>query len=260
MRRFLVVARLNALMVLRNPAAVFWSIAFPALMMAFWGYLAQRLAAQSGGGGRAFAGALGPDTPYAGFLMAGTLLLTAMSTGILGYGASMAHLRERGVLRRVRCTPLPAWQFFGGRMSAQVAINAISAVVVVLIATGLFGVRLSWQTLPFGAVVVLLAITLFAAIGQLVASVSRTADTAQVVAQAVTFPLMWVSGLFIPLEVFPKAIQSVAQWLPGAVAANLARPALIEGTLGPQAVLQLLVLCGYIVVTVGLAARLFRWD
>jgi ABC-2 type transport system permease protein len=252
MRTVLIVARYNALMVLRNKRAAGMSLLFPLVLLLFWGYIGKNASVQAGFGDAA-------RVSLTGFLMVGMIVLTTMSTGIMGYSINMAHLREQGALRRVRCTPLPAWQFFAGRMAAQLAINALATVAMVAAGMAVFGVQLTWSTAPLGAGVILLAILLFTGMGQLIASVVVKPETVQATAQLIYFPLMFLSGLFVQPAIFPQGLQDVARWLPGAVAVGLARAALLQGSMGAHPVLELSVLLGYVVAVLVAASKLFKW-
>jgi ABC-2 type transport system permease protein len=164
------------------------------------------------------------------------------------------------VLRRVRCTSLPTWQFLLGQMVNRIAVTLVGSLVLVATAVALFGVRLTPRTAPFAALVLVLAMVLFTGLGQLIASVVCKPETVTAVCQVVYFPLMFLSGLFIRLEAFPPQLQRVAQWLPGAVVVDLLRPALLQGSLGVHPLRNLALLLGYSAVVLVLSARFFRWD
>lgn len=252
MKTVLVVARYNALMVLRNQRATGMTLLFPLVMMLFWGYVGKNAAVQSSFSDSA-------RISLTGFLMVGMIILTTMSTGIMSYSINLANLRDQGALRRVRCTPLPAWQFFAGRIASQIAINAVASVVMVAAAMLVFGVQLTWSTVPLGAGIILLAILLFTGVGQLIASVVVKPETVQSTAQLIYFPLMFLSGLFIQPGIFPQALQDIARWVPGSIAVGLARAAMLQGSLGAHPELELSVLLGYVVVVFVAGSRLFKW-
>jgi ABC-2 type transport system permease protein len=253
MKRFLMLTTMYARTSLRNRQALGWTILFPTAMMLFWGYIGRDSTTQAGFDSPA-------TVAYAGFMMGGMMILTALSQGIMGNSQGMAAMREQGILRRVRCTPLPIWTFLLSRMVTEVVVTLIGCLLIVVIAVGLFGVRLSPRTLPAALGILLLAIALFIAIGQLVAGLARKPETARAAAQTINFPLMFVGGIFLQPEFFPKPLAMVAQWTPAAVVADLLRPALLLGDLGGRPAVDLAVLVAYLVATVALAARFFRWE
>jgi ABC-2 type transport system permease protein len=253
MKRFLTLTKMYARTSLRSRQSLGWIILFPVMMMLFWGYIGRNGTTQAGFGSAA-------TVAYTGFLMGSMMIMAALSQGVMGNSQGMTNMREEGILRRVRCTPLPTWIFLLSRMVVEVAITLVGCLLVVLVAVGLFGVRLSAQTLPAALGVLLLAIALFIAFGQLIAALARKPETARAAAQALNLPLMFIGGLFLQPEYFPKPLALIAQWTPTAVVANLLRPALLLGNLGPRPALDLAVLVGYLAVTLALAARFFRWE
>ncbi|MDP9373959.1 MAG: ABC transporter permease [Chloroflexota bacterium] len=253
MKQLMTLTRLNLLMVARNPQAVGFGVAFPLIMMLFWGYIGRHGQAQATFGGEG-------TVAYTGFLMVGLMVTTIVASGIPAYGFVTAQWREAGILRRVRCTPLPVWRLLLARMLVQIAITAAGAAGLVAVAVGLFGVRLTPATAPFGTLVALLAIVLFTGIGQLIASVARRAETALAIGNLVYLPLLLLGGLFIKIEAFPPALQRVVQWSPVAVVGDLLRPALLQGSFGPHPLRTTALLLGYLAVVLGLAARFFDWD
>jgi ABC-2 type transport system permease protein len=253
MNRFLTLTRMYARTSLRNRQSLGWIIAFPVGMMLFWGYIGRGSTTQSSFGSAA-------TVAYTGFLMASMMILSALSQGIMGNSQGMATMREQGILRRVRCTTLPIWTFLLSRMVVEVAITLTGCLLIVAIAVGIFGVHLSLSTLPAALGILLLAIALFIAIGQLIAALARKPETARAAAQAINLPLMFVGGIFLQPELFPKPLAMVAQWTPAAVVADLLRPALLLGNLGGRPWADFAVLVGYLAVTLALAARFFRWE
>jgi ABC-type multidrug transport system permease subunit len=223
MNRFLTLTRMYARTSLRNRQSLGWIIAFPVGMMLFWGYIGRGSTTQSSFGSAA-------TVAYTGFLMASMMILSALSQGVMGNSQGMTTMREQGILRRVRCTTLPIWTFLFSRMVVEVAITLTGCLLIVAIAVGIFGVHLSLSTLPAALGILLLAIALF------------------------------IGGIFLQPDLFPKPLAMVAQWTPAAVVADLLRPALLLGNLGGRPWADLAVLVGYLVVTLSLAARFFRWD
>lgn len=109
--------------------------------------------------------------------------------------SSLAEARERGLLRRVRGTPLPGWVYLAARIGAAVLFALGSLVLMLVVGVVAYGVQIQWHTLPATVVTVLAAVTCFAAVGAAVAGLARSANVAQAVSIATAVMLSMLSGL-----------------------------------------------------------------
>lgn len=125
------------------------------------------------------------------------------SAAVMGalYGAyptvasSLSDARERGVLKRVRGTPVPGWVHLAGRIGAAVLFALGSLVLMLVVGVIAYDVEIQWHTMPATAVTVLAAVTCFAALGVAVAGLVRSATVAQAVSIATAVALSFVSGV-----------------------------------------------------------------
>ena len=108
---------------------------------------------------------------------------------------SLAEARERGLLKRVRGTPLPVWVNVAGRVCAATVLALVSLVVMVLVGVVAYDVEIQWRTAPATAVTALVAILSFAAVGLAVATLSRTAATARAMTLGGAVTVGFLSGV-----------------------------------------------------------------
>ncbi|HEX5503215.1 MAG TPA: ABC transporter permease [Thermomicrobiales bacterium] len=253
MKRLLTLVRMDARQVVRNRQALGWTVLYPLALLLFMGYVGRNGTAQATFGSAA-------TVTYTGFLMVGMIVLAALTEGIMGHSQGMVTLRAQGILRRVRCTPLPTWLLLVSRTVVEAGVILASTLLLVAVGVAFYGVRLATATLPAALGLLLLSSALFVALGQAIAALVRTAETARAAALGLALPLMFLAGIFIQPDIFPPTLQAIARWTPGAVAADLLRPALLQGNFGAQPWLTLLALVGYLVAALALSARFFRWD
>ena len=253
MKRLLTLVKMDARQVVRNRQALGWTVLYPLALLLFMGYVGRNGKTQATFGSAA-------TVAYTGFVMVGMIVLAALSEGIMGHSQGMVQLRAQGILRRVRCTPLPTWLLLLSRTLVEAGVILASTLLLIAVAVAFYGVELSPRTLPAAFGLLLLSSALFVALGQVIASLVRTAETARAAALGLALPLMFLAGIFIQPEVFPPTLQAIARWTPGAVAADLLRPALLQGNFGAQPGLTLLALVGYLVAALAISARFFRWD
>jgi len=252
LRRFWLLVQANALMYIRDKAGVFWVILFPILLMlvfgAIWGNVR-----------------LGPNDTlsFISFLAPGLIVLSLMSNGLVGNAETMATYRQRGILRRIQATPLPVWQLILSRVIMQSGLMLGQTFLMIATSVVVFNARYDWWGLAAALPFVVLGAVLFMAMGQVIAALVRRPETASVVASAVNFPLMFLGGLWTPIEQMPDWLQGISKLLPSAMVSDLLRAPMLAN-LNIETNLPFMVsLAGvlvYLVVSVVVAARFFKWD
>jgi ABC-2 type transport system permease protein len=132
--------------------------------------------------------------------------------------------------------------------------------MVILVVTGklVFGLRIAGSWLDVLAAFVLCALA-FYSVGYLVASLAPTARLAQVVGMVVFFPMMFLSGAGLPLQLLPEGLRRVSDFLPLTYVVRLLQ-GLWFGDAWSRLWLPVLVLVGILLVGTVASARLFRWE
>src|SRR5262245_54740193 len=133
MRRFLILAKANFLMNLRNRTTLFWNFAFPIGLILLYGAI---------WGGQNF----GPINAIS-WLTAGVVVLNIMSSGLLGDSTRLTNLRERGILRRVQATPLPTWQLIAAYILTRLVMVLAQGAAIIAVAALVFKAQFSWEGL-----------------------------------------------------------------------------------------------------------------
>jgi ABC-2 type transport system permease protein len=236
----------EAKLFLRERVGPVWGIGFPMLLLIIFGSIPAFGKSQSSYGGLTL---LDVYVPILITMMLALLSLVAMPMVLVGY-------REQRILRRLRTTPAGPVRV----LVAQLLVNSGTALVMVILI--LMVSRLGYDVpLPrqFGAWVItaLLAAAALMCIGLFVASVGTTARAAAAIGGIVFYPLMFFSGLWIPIPSMPVVLQHISHATP----LGAAWEAFQQADLGhwPPA-LSLLTMAGYALVFGVAAARLFRWE
>ena len=166
----------------------------------------------------------------------------------------LAMRRQDGILKRVRATPLPAWAYFLGLLAHCIMVSAVDVALITGIGR-LFGVPLPSHWAAIAAALVLGAAS-FCALGVAVASLIRNAEAAPAVVQLVLFPLVFISGTYMPIH--SAMLNHIASALP-------VRP-FNQALLGPFAQHtgfdwhNLAVLAAWGAAGALIAIRRFRWN
>ena len=100
----------------------------------------------------------------------------------------------------------------------------------------------------------------FLAIGYVIASYARTEDTANALTSIVQFPLMFLSGIFFPIEFMPDWLRPVAAVMPLTYLGDALRQTMVGGAPMVPLPVDVLVLTGWLLVCLAVSARYFRWE
>ena len=184
----------------RNPQSAFFTFVFPVVIITLFG-------AMFGGAAR---------SPYFYGLSALQYYVpTIAAVSVLGSCYSQLAIvlstrRQNGMLKRVRATPLPAWAYFLGLLAHCLVVSVVDIALIIGVGR-LFGVPLPTQWAAIAAALVLGAAS-FCALGVAVASLIRNAEAAPAVVQLVLFPLVFISGTYLPIH--SAVLNRISGWLP----------------------------------------------
>jgi ABC-2 type transport system permease protein len=198
------------------------------------------------------------DLGYIDFLVPGIVGMTIMQLGLFGVAFGFVQLKRTGALRRLFATPTPPAYFLSAQVLSRLIIGL--AQVAILFAVGIwFGLQMfgDYATL---AVIVLIGSAIFLAVGFAIAGWAKNEDQAAPVANLVSLPMMFLSGVFFPRDAMPDVLANVTQFMPLTYVNEALRAVVNEGagvlSLGPQ----LLGMGVWVVITFVLAVRMFRWE
>ncbi len=193
------------------------------------------------------------------FLMPGILAMTIAQTGLMGVSFMVATMRERLVLKRVMATPVPPLAFLGGLVGRSTIIQVLQVAIIFLVGTLVFGARTHGSLVDLGLLAIIGAVAFFA-MGFAISSISRSAESANLLGSMVNFPMMFLSGTFWPREFMPEAIRPVISYLPLSPLVDAMRGVGAAG----EPLSQYFWAVGYLLAwTAGafvIAARRFRWE
>jgi ABC-2 type transport system permease protein len=193
------------------------------------------------------------------YTFAGLLGFSLLSLGIFGPTTVFPRLKEKGVLRRYHTTTLKVWQYFVANVISNAFVGLLSVASMFIIAIVVFDLNMRGDYFSFAAVVLLGASLLFG-IGLAVGGWAKNENQAAPLAQLVTFPMMFLSGVFFPTFLMPEWLQSITKFIPLTPIIDSIRFVVTEGKtifdLGPQ----LLIVGAWIIVIYIIAFRVFRWE
>lgn len=197
-------------------------------------------------------------TRYIDFLIPGLIALGIMNSCVWGIGWTLIENRMKKLLRRMVATPMKKPVFFSAYIITRVILGAFETCVLLLFARLYFDIDISGSIGAF-ILIFLSGIFAFSGIAILIASRTSKTEVANGLVNAVTLPMMILSGIFFNYHNFPDWTIAIIQLLPLTVLADSIRSVFIEAAgfaqvLKPVAVL---LLTGVVTFVVGL--KVFRW-
>lgn len=200
----------------------------------------------------------GRSLGYIDFLVPGILGLTLMQLGLFSVSFGFVQLKRTGALRRLFATPTSPAYFLAAQVTSRLIIGLTQ--VFVLLGMGLwFGLHLQ------GSIVLLLAISLlgsiiFLAIGFGIAGWAKNEDQAAPVANLVSLPMTFLSGVFFSRDAMPDFLRTITDYLPLTYLNHALRSVVNDGV-GVGAIGgDLLGMAVWAVIAFVVAVWLFRWE
>jgi len=191
------------------------------------------------------------------FLAPGFMALTVVTGTLSGLAAAIAREKEQGSMDGMIVAPIPRYAIVIGKTLAQTARGMIQASVILSISVLVFGVRIYGS--PFLMILVMvLGVASFAGIGIIATSIAAEQETAMAMMMLLQFPMMFLSGVVLPIEQLPDWLQLVGKMLPLYYAADALRKIIILSASFAQILPDVMVLIVYAVVTLGLAIPIFQ--
>ncbi len=245
MKTFLKLTVMELKLQLREPLALFFTLAFPVMVMTLFGFIfGNESDATLGGYGRVDLSVPG----YIGMIV-GTI-------GMLSIPTTLANYRDLGILRRLRATPLGSGPVLWSQVAAQVVMTTAGIILLVIAGKVIFDLRLPSGNLTIVPAIVLSAFSFFA-VGFVLAGVMPSARTAQAVGMALFYPMLFLSGAAMPRFVMPEVVQQVAGWLPLTHVVILVEDLWLKGSWN---LTSAAVVVAVLVVGLAVSRFTFRWE
>jgi ABC-2 type transport system permease protein len=189
----------------RNPAATFFAVVLPVMFLfIFVSIFGNKNLGLPGG--RSIKGST--------YYLPGIVTLGIISTTFTNLAISLTVTRERGLLKRLRKTPLPTWALLASRTATSVVTAALLVVVLVAIGRVVYGVSIPTTTIGGALLALLVGAFAFSALGFALTGAIRSENAAAPITNAIILPLYFISGVFIPDQQIPAGVRSAAGAFP----------------------------------------------
>jgi ABC-2 type transport system permease protein len=233
--------RLERRMFWRNPTAAFFNFLFPLILLGLFGAV--------------FAN----DQKNLNVIVPGIAGMAIMATTFTALAFNMTFLREQGVLKRIRGTPLPASAYLAGVFGSAVANAVLQIVIIVLAGKAFFGIP--WPPDPFElAVFAALGVVCFASLGIALSHAIPNFESAPAYTNAIFLPVIFISGVFFDADKAPKFLTDIAEALPLIHLINGLSSAMVTGKGISSNWTALAVLAVWSAIGIFFAIRGFSWE
>ena len=196
---------------------------------------------------------------YVDFLVPGILGVNVMQLAIFSVAFALVVDKRRGVLRRIMATPLKPSTFLVAQVVTRLVLATLQVLIMLAVSVFLFDVHPLGGIVPI-LIVALLGAVLFLTIGFALAGWAETENQVPAVAQLITLPQFFFSGVFFSKEAAPEVIRPVTNVLPLTFLNDALREISVQGATLWDVRLQLLGMLVWTAIGFALAVRFFRFD
>ncbi len=223
----------------RNPSAAFFNFLLPLLLLVL------------------IATAFASESDELEVLIPGVAGMGVLATTFTALAFNLTILRDEGVLKRIRGTPIPAGAYLAGIIGSATLNACLQVTLVVVIGNVLYGV--DWPHDPLMlAGFTLLGVVCFASLGVAFAQAIPNEDAAPAYTNAIFLPLIFISGVFYSADDLPQALKTIAEVLPLKHLIDGLSEAIVGG--GGDAATAAVVVAAWAAAGLFLAVRFFRWE
>jgi ABC-2 type transport system permease protein len=187
----------------RNPASVFFTAAFPVLLLLIFSLIFGEETIPELGG-------IETTTYYVPAIITMGVISATMQSLVM----SLTIAREDGRLKRGRGTPMPGWVFIFGRVGNSIVVAALMLVLITAIGHFGFDVTVPWERLPAVLITLAIGAAAFCCLGVAFTALIPSEDAAAPMINAILLPLYFLSGVFIPESEIPDGVLQFSSVFP----------------------------------------------
>jgi ABC-2 type transport system permease protein len=182
------------------------------------------------------------------------VVMMALMTGL---PHAISYEKDIGTLDGMLAAPINRLSIILGKVMAQTVRGMIQGFIILLLAVVLFGVVIQGNILLV-IFLILLTVFSFVGLGILITSFTQNEETATMVMMTLMFPMMFLSGVFFPLQQMPWYMQDFAHFLPLTYATTALRKVMVLGADISAVGTEVLILIGFGIALLAIAVPMFK--
>jgi len=247
MTAFLQLMKFDLKLYFRDYITIFWVLIYPVLMLAIFGSMY--------GDQPGFA----EGTRFIDYYVPALCVLNVISVSVFTLNINIITQRESGVLRRYRVSPVRKTAVLASHSLQGVILVVLGAIEIIAVSKIVWNVNIEWSALALLFGCLLFGCLCFFTIGFALSGLAKSAGAGSGLAMIVFFPMLFLSGIMMPIELLPSIMQSISEWLPGAYFVTLAQQVWLGDSIF-QYGKEMAVVLGAGVICFILAIWLFKWE
>lgn len=232
----------------REPLGAIGTVVVPVLVFVLLGRLSTSLGPRSGKG---VSGAFLVDVP----VLAATLIAL---NAVLSLVAIIAIYREGGILKRLRATPLRPATILSAHVIVKLILTAATLALTLIAGRRFYPMSANAPVVAFAGALLISTWSILS-VGFLIASIVPTARFAQPIGAVILYPMLALSGLFVPLSDMPSSLRAIARVLPLTYSVSLLR-GMWQGDAWSSHVGDIAILTLVFLACTMLSGKVFRWE
>jgi ABC-2 type transport system permease protein len=194
---------------------------------------------------------------YFDFIAPGIMAMTVMMSVMTGLPVAISQEKEVGTLDGMMVAPINRLSIILGKTLGQTARGLLQGVVILILAAFLFHVAIQGSILLVFALL-LLGVFSFVGLGIVITSFAKDQETAQMMMMTLMFPMMFLSGVFFPIQQMPWYMQDISKVLPLTYASQALRKVMVLGAGIPDITTELTVMIVFGAIMTAIAVPVFR--
>jgi ABC-2 type transport system permease protein len=232
---------------LREPMAAFFTLVFPLMLLFLFGAIYGNEPADIFGG----RGTMDVSVPA-------YIAMIISTVGLLSIAITVTSYREKGILRRYKTTPLRPYVILLDTVLVNYVMTLAGTLLLIFAGKLAYDLRFDGTVLLFLFGFTLGSLSFFA-LGFLIASLAPTTRVAQVAGMVIFYPMLFLSGAAIPIEIMPESIRTAASFMPLTYVVDLLQGMWFGEPLSDH-LTGILILSGILVGGTIISALTFRWE
>lgn len=194
---------------------------------------------------------------YIEFMIPGLLMMTMITSVMTGLPRAIAYERDVGTLSGFLVAPISRASIIAGKVLGRMIRGIIQGIASLFLAMLLFGITIHGDLLLV-ILTLLLGVFSFVGLGIVLTSVAEDEETAGMIMMTLTMPMLFLSGIFFPIQMMPSFMQTISHWLPFTYAIDAIRRIMIFGVTFADISTDIIVLVTFGVIMLIIAIPLFN--
>ena len=200
---------------------------------------------------------------YRGFIVPGIAAMAIMQSGIFSVVFTLLSYKNQGVMRRLQATPISPSHFIVGHLVSRLIIIVTQTILLLSMGVLILGVSIGQGNILALINILFLSILggiLFLSIGLAISSLAPSEDSAPALANLVTFPMLFLSGVFFPIDFLPKLVVYFSNLLPLTHLAEGIRLSALYGQNTISTLPQVGITFLWLIIAFTICAKTFKWE